>query len=264
MGGMRFGMRLRELWSHRLGLVVSLAIALFAAFWSVEKVSLFPPGVESRNLETASASTRVLVDMPKSLALDLSVQVIDIESLTNRALLVGNLIGSTPVRQAISERVGVPPDRLEISAPITRDWPRAMQQAGTKRSTSDILRSPEQYRINVRANPTVPVLEITTQAPTVAAAERLADGAVLGTRDYLRELAVDQNISDGKQVMLEQLGGAKGGVINEGVSVKVAVLSFLLAFGASCAGVLALARIRRGWASGAPPESPPAAGSAST
>ena len=74
MGGMRFGMRLRELWSHRLGLVVSLAIALFAAFWSVEKVSLFPPGVESRNLETASASTRVLVDMPKSLALDLSVQ----------------------------------------------------------------------------------------------------------------------------------------------------------------------------------------------
>jgi hypothetical protein len=247
MGGMRFGMRLRELWGHRLGLAVSLAIALLAAFWSVEKVSLFPPGVESRNLETASASTRVLVDMPKSLALDLSVQAIDIESLTNRALLVGNLIGSAPVRQAISERVGVPPDRLEISAPITREWPRAMQQAGTRRSTSDILRSPDQYRINVRANPTVPVLEISAQAPTAAAAERLADGAVLGTEDYLRRLAADQNISDRKQVVLEQLGSAKGGVINEGVSVKVAVLSFLLAFSASCAGVLALARIRHGW-----------------
>jgi len=261
MGGMRFGMRLRELWGHRLGLMVSLAIALFAAFWSIEKVSLFPPGVESRNLETASASTRVLVDMPKSLALDLSVQVIDIESLTNRALLVGNLIGSAPVRHAISERVGVPPDRLEISAPITREWPRAMQQAGTKRSTGDILKSPDQYRINVRANPTVPVLEITAQAPTAAAAERLADGAVLGTQDYLNELAVEQNISDSKQVMLEQLGSAKGGVINEGVSVKVAVLSFLLAFSASCLGVLALARIRRGWSTGAPPENP-VAGSA--
>jgi hypothetical protein len=247
MGSMRFGMRLRELWGHRLGLVVSLAIGLFAAFWSIEKVSLFPPGVESRNLETASASTRVLVDMPKSLALDLSVQVIDIESLTNRALLVGNLMGSAPVRQAISERVGVPAERLEISAPITREWPRAMQQAGTKRSTGDILKSPDQYRINVRANPTVPVLEISAQAPTAAAAERLADGAVLGTQDYLRELAVDQDIADGKQVVLEQLGSAKGGVINEGVSVKVAVLSFLLAFGASSIGVLALARIRRGW-----------------
>ena len=248
MGGMRFGMRLRELWGHRLGLAVSLAIALLAAFWSIQKVSLFPPGVESRNLETASASTRVLVDMPKSLALDLSVQAIDIESLTNRALLVGNLIGSAPVRQAISERVGVPPDRLEISAPITREWPRAMQQAGTKRSTSDILRSPDQYRINVRANPTVPVLEISAQAPTAAAAERLADGAVLGAEDYLRELAADQNISKSKQVVLEQLGSAKGGVINEGVSVKVAVLSFLLALAASCTGVLLLARIRQGWA----------------
>lgn len=260
---MRLGMRLRELWGHRLGLAVSLAIALLAAFWSIEKVSLFPPGVESRKLETASASTRVLVDMPKSLALDLSVQAIDIESLTNRSLLVGNLIGSAPVREAISQRVGVPPDRLEISAPITREWPRAMQQAGTKRSTSDLLKSPDQYRINVRANPTVPVLEISTQAPSVAAAERLADGAVLGTQDYLRELAVEQRIPAGKQVVLEQLGSAKGGVINEGVSVKVAVLSFLLALSASCAGVLALARIRRGWRGGARLEEPLADSSSS-
>jgi hypothetical protein len=241
-------MRLRELWDHRLGLVASLAIAVFAAFWSVAKVSVLPPGVESRNLETASASTRVLVDMPKSLALDLSVQVIDIESLTNRALLVGNLIGSAPVRETISRRVGVPADRLEVSAPLTREWPRAMQQAGTKRSTSDILKSPDQYRINVRANPTVPVLEITTQAPTAEAAERLADGAVLGTRDYLRGLAARQAIAGTKQVKIQQLGRAKGGIINEGVSVKVAVLSFLLALAASCAGVLLLARIRRGWA----------------
>jgi hypothetical protein len=240
-------MRLRELWSHPVGVMVSLAIALFAAFWSIEKVSLFPPGVHSRNLETASASTRVLVDMPKSLALDLSVQVIDIESLTNRALLVGNLIGSAPVRETISRRVGVPAERLEVSAPLTREWPRAMQQAGTKRSTSDILKSPDQYRINVRANPTVPVLEISTQAPTAQAAERLADGAVLGTEDYLRDLAARQGLSVDKQVKLEQLGRARGGVINEGVSVKVALLSFMLALSASCAGVLLLARIRRGW-----------------
>ena len=251
-------MRLRELWGHRLGLVLSLGIALLAAFWSVEKVSLFPPGVQARNLETAAASTRVLVDVPKSLALDLSIQAIDIESLTNRALLVGNLIGSAPVRETISRRVGVPADRLEISAPLTREWPRAMQQAGTKRSTSDILKSPDQYRINVRANPTVPVLEISAQAPTADAAERLANGAVLGTQEYLRDLAARQGLAKDKQVALEQLGRAKGGVINEGVSVKVAALSFMLALAASCAGVLLLARIRRGWELRAQAEAGPA------
>jgi hypothetical protein len=244
-------MRLRELSEHRLGLAVSIAIALLAGFWSIARISLFPPGIESRNLETASASTRVLVDMPQSMVLDLSVQTIDVESLTNRALLVGNLIGSAPMRETISERVGVPADRLEIAAPLTREWPRAIQQAGVKRSTSDILKSPDQYRINVRANPTVPVLEISTQAPTVEAAVRLADGAVLGAKDYLRDLAARQGLDDDEQVRIEQLGSATGGVINEGVSVKVAILSFLLALTVSCGAVLVSARIRAGWKAGA-------------
>jgi|SRR4051794_3243734 hypothetical protein len=246
---MKFGMRLRELWQHRLGLTISLAIALFAGFWSIAHVSLLPPRVESRHLEIASANTRVLVDMPKSLVLDLSEQVADIESLTNRALLVGNLIGSAPVRESIARRVGIPADRLQVAAPLTREWPRAMQQAGTKRSTSDILRSPDEYRINVRANPTVPVLEISTVAPTAADAARLANGAVLGTEDYLRSVAAREAIAPARQTKLEQLGVAKGGVINQGVSVKVALLSFLLTLTVSCIGVLALARIRAGWAS---------------
>lgn len=249
MGSMRFGMRLRELWGHRIGLLASLAVALLAAFWSVQQVSLFPPSAEPRRLETAAASTRVLVDTPKSLVLDLEVPVIDIEGITNRALLVGNLIGSGPVREAIARRVGVPAERLEVSAPLTREWPRAIKQAGTTRSTSDILKSPDQYRLNVRSNPTVPVIELSAQAPTAAAAERLANGAVLGAQDYLRDLARRQSIPATEQIRLEQLGRAKGGVINGGVSIQVAALSFLLAFGAGCFTVLVVARIRAGWAS---------------
>jgi hypothetical protein len=250
MEDMRFGMRLRELWENRLGLAASFAIAILAAFWSVEKVSLFPPGIEARSFETASASTRVLVDAPQSVMLDMSAQGLDLESITSRALLVGNLINSAPVRASIARRVGIPPDRIEFSAPLTREWPRAIKQAGTERSTSDILKSPDQYRINVRANPTVPVIEISAQAPTAEAAERLANGAVLGTGDYLRDLGERQAIPPSEQIRIEQLGDAKGGVINEGVSIQVAVLSFMLALAAGCAAVLAFARIRSGWAVG--------------
>lgn len=257
---MKLGMRLRELWGHRLGLMLSLAIALFAGFWSVTRVSVLPPRVESRHLEIASASTRVLVDMPRSMVLDLSEQVTDIESLTNRALLVGNLIGSAPVRESIARRVGIPAARIQVAAPLTREWPRAMQQAGTKRSTSDILRSPDEYRINVRANPTVPVLEISTVAPTAQAAARLANGAVLGTEDYLRGVAARESVTPVRQTKLEQLGRAQGGVINQGVSIKVALLSFLLTFTVSCIGVLAMARIRRGWAAQAVAASRPPVG----
>jgi hypothetical protein len=253
---MKFGMRLRELWDHRLGLAVSIAIAVFVGAWSVARISLFPPGLESRHLETSAASTRVLVDAPKSLVLDLTVQSIDIEAITNRSLMVGNLISSAPVREAIARRVGVSADRLEVTAPLTREWPRPIQQAGTKRSTSDILKSPDQYRINVRANPTVPVLEISTTAPTAEAAARLANGAVLGTEDYLNSVAAREAISGAKRIKLEQLGQAKGEVINEGVSAKVAVLSFLIALTLSCFTVLLIARIRRGWAAQAQSSAP--------
>jgi hypothetical protein len=44
-----------------------------------------------------------------------------------------------------------------------------------------------------------------------------------------------------------QLGRAEGGVINHNVSVKLAVLSFLLVFAVAATSVLALARVRRGW-----------------
>jgi hypothetical protein len=257
MGSMKFGMRLRELWDHRLGLTVSIAIALFVGIWSVARVSLLPPGLESRHLETASATTRVLVDAPKSLVLDLSAQSIDIESITSRALMVGNLISSAPVREAIAKRVGVSADRLEVTAPLTREWPRPIQQAGNKRATSDILKSPDAYRINVRANPTVPVLEISATAPTAEAAQRLANGAVLGTEDYLNGVAARESIAETGRVKLEQLGQAKGEVINQGVSVKVAVLSFLVAFALSGFTVLLIARIRRGWAAQAQSGTPP-------
>jgi hypothetical protein len=48
-------------------------------------------------------------------------------------------------------------------------------------------------------------------------------------------------------------------VINEGVGLRLAALSFVLVFALSCAAVLFFARVRRGWTHGAP-AAPTAAG----
>ena len=42
------GIRLRKLWRLKLGLVISIALALFAGLWSVQKISLSPPGADAR------------------------------------------------------------------------------------------------------------------------------------------------------------------------------------------------------------------------
>ncbi len=231
----------------RRGLAAGLLIALFVAAWTSHDIGLLPPSLKSRNLEMGTASTRVLVDSPRSLVIDLTVETGDIEALTNRALLVGNVMVSAPVREYIARRAGVPLSKLKVASPITQQWPRPLAQSGEKKSTRDILNSPGEYRLNVKANPTVPVIDIFAQGPTAEAAEALANGAVAGLRDYLRVVAAEQGIEADHQVSLEQLGRANGGVINEGAGVTVAVLSFLLVFAAWCAALLYFARVRRGW-----------------
>lgn len=244
---MQLGRHLRELWQLRVGLVVSVLIATLAAVWSVGKVGLFPPSVKPRSLEMAAASTRALVDTPKSTVLDLKVSTGDFQAITNRALLVGNIMASTPVRRYIGRRAHLPPEILQVASPVTVDFPRAIASSG-KRSTSDILKSPDSYRLSISANPTVPIVDVYAQAPTPEAAQQLANGAVDGMKDYLRDLGAAQRIPPEEQVHLEQLGRAKGDVIDRGISIKVAGLSFMLVFAVSSAMVLFLARVRRGWA----------------
>jgi hypothetical protein len=255
---MTLGRHLRELWRFRVGLAASITLALFAALWSVGQVGLFPPSVKSRKLEIAAASTRVLVDTPKSAILDLSVSTYDFRAYTNRSLLVGNIMASPPVRRYIARRAHVPAEVLQVASPVTPDFPRPLASDGEKHS-SDILKSPDQYRLSVQVNPTVPVGDVYAEAPTAEAAQQLANGAVDGMKDYLADLGAAQAIPATKQVHLEQLGRAKGAVIDPGVSVKVALLSFFLTFAASSLMVLFVVRLRRGWAVEAARESQDAA-----
>jgi hypothetical protein len=243
---MSLGRHLRELWRLRLGLAASLTLALFAALWSVGQVGLLPPSFKSRKLEIAAASTKVLVDTPKSAILDLSVSTYDFRAYTNRSLLVGNIMASAPVRGYIARRAHVPADVLQVASPVTPDFPRPLASDGEKHS-SDILKSPDEYRLSIQANPTVPVLDVYAEGPNGEAAQQLANGAVDGMKDYLRDLGTSQAIPSTQQVHLHQLGRAKGAVIDPGISTKVALLTFFLVFGASSIAVLAIARVRAGW-----------------
>lgn len=253
---MNLGRHLHELTRHRIGLAVCFALATLAALWGVGKVSLVPPGVKPRVLEMSAAQTRALVDSPKSAVLDLQVPTANLQSMTNRGVLVGNMIASEPVRAYIGRRAHIRPELLQVSSPVTPDFPRPLATSGS-RSTSDILDSPNHYRLSIQANPTVPIVEVFAEAPTEERARDLANGAVEGMQDYLRDLAERQAIPEQQRVHLQQLGRATGGTINEGVSLKVGVLCFVLVFFASALAVLAVARIRRGWDAAAD-ETPPA------
>lgn len=238
---------MRELWGHKVGLAIALALALLAMTRLLYDVSLFPPRLERDSLSIASASTHVLVDTPRSTVIDLRENTYDFTELTNRALLAGNVMASPAVVEYISRHSGVPANEIRISAPLTPEQPRAIADISHQPKTSDILRSPDEYRLSVRANPTVPVLDIYSEAPDAATAQKLADASIQGLKDYLNAIALKHKTPREDQVRLTQLGGATGGAVNSGATIQMAILVFLLVFAIACGVVLFVARVRRGW-----------------
>jgi hypothetical protein len=243
---MAFGRRIWNLWQLRPLVAASAVLALVMSLWSVYSVSLLPPGLTPRALAMATATTHVVVDTPTSSVLDLRQNSYDFDAMTQRAILIGNVMANGRVRESIARQVDIPSERLRITPPFTRRQPRAVATADQKRA-SDILESTDQYRINIQANPTVPMLDVYAQAPSAGEAETLANASVEGLRAYLAELAVEQRIPGPDQVRLLQLGRASGTVINAGVDRQVALVVFIVTFALSLATATLVSRVRRGF-----------------
>ena len=239
---------MRELWGQKVGLAIAFAVALLAATRVLYGISILPPRLEHNSQGLASASTQMIVDTPRSSVIDLREDTYSFTGLTNRALLLGNVMASLPVREYIARRAGVPAAAIRVSAPLTPEQPRVIADGAHQPKTSDILRSPDEYRLSVQANPTVPVLNIYAEAPDGPAAGKLANAAVEGLRDYLGALARQHGTPVAKQVRLVQLGHASGASIDSGAGITLALLVFAFVFTIASAAVLFIARVRRGWA----------------
>jgi hypothetical protein len=252
-------MRLRKLWNLRVGVIISLFVALVVAVWSSEKISLFPPKLTPRALEMGSATTHVFLDRPRSTLLDLRSDIYDFQQLTNRTLLLGNVIANGPVRDTVALAAGISPDQLEIAAPLTQQQPQAVVDPKSKKSTKDILKSNDEYRITLVANPTVPVLDIYAQAPDARQAAILANSTVDGLQRYLAQVATSEKTPLQSQIRLVQLGRARGEVVNPSAHWQVSLLAFVLAFGLCCGTVIYVDRVRKGWKLAALAEQPASA-----
>jgi hypothetical protein len=242
-----FGIRLRSLWHLKLWLLLCFLVAVLTAVWSVAHITLSPPSLTARKLQMATASTHVLVDSPSSMLIDLRENTYNIEGLRNRAVLLGNVAASSDVRTNIAKRVGIPVEALRIQPPLTREMTTRPADSENPQATSDILKSMDQYRLNLQSNPSVPMLDIYAQAPTAEMAAALANGAVDELTRHLERLAATQRTPDQLQVRLLNLGRAHGVVITDGVDRQVAVLVFLLTLGIGSATVIFLSRVRAGW-----------------
>ena len=208
----------------------SFLIALACAIWSISSVSLLPPKVTSRDLETAGATTSVLLDSPQSVVTEQSAEWNDdVYSLVARAALLSRLMATAPAVQYIGQEAGVPPEQIAAAAPVTVPEQSELIDAGSEQRARELLLAGDRYRLEIQARPNEPIIDIYAQAPSPAKAVRLADAAISGLRDYLRALAISAGVNPASQVRFDQLGPPRAGVINSGATVKIASLAFVFA-----------------------------------
>jgi hypothetical protein len=233
--------------SGRLTVLASAVFAVIAAVFSVYHISLLPPGLKARQLQIGVASATVIVDTPTSQVLQLSTNTDQLASLTGRADLVGNLIASDPVRAYIAKAAGLRPDQIQASAPITANVPRVIIEPGSGKNATDIVASPAHYVLQIQADPILPLLHIYAQAPSAAAATRLADASIQGVRQYLTQLTAAQGAKATEAVTLVSLGSAYGGIANGKAAIQIAFLTLITVFAACGVLIRVGSRVRLGW-----------------
>ena len=222
----------------------SFLLALVCAVCSINTVNLLPPKLAKRQLQTAGAATSVLIDLPRSMVAD-PRPTWNFEfyyALVRRGAMLAQLMASQPVLQYIGLHAGVSADQIAAVAPVTVAEPTELVDPGSEQRAWQILLSRDRYRLEIQSRIDAPIIDIYSQAPSPAAAERLGDAAIAGLTDYLRVLAVRQGVDAASPFGLEQLGPARGGIMNSGAASKIASLTFLFVFALSCTALLALVR----------------------
>jgi hypothetical protein len=237
---------------------ISLVVALLAGLASVTQISLSPPSLKKRDLQRGAATARILVDLPQQERGH--VTAAQFEAMTMRASLIANLLSSPPVTDKIAGTLGVGSDEVSASTEITEGVPLALVEPNEEKRANEILVSHDGYRLDIQANPTLPIIDVYAQAPTPAEAAELADAVAPAGNAYTEVIADRDEFPTDNRVQLKQLGEAHGAAISPTAPIEIFALTFLVVFGVAFGLLCGAAAIRRGWVRGGSPPRLVAAG----
>jgi hypothetical protein len=228
----RLGMHLREVWQHKIALATVIVVALLVGA-RVYGFGLLPPsGLAATEGE---ATARVLVDTPESTAVDLRQSTYDLEELNNRAKLVGNAIGTAEVREMIGQKVGVSPSEISLQTPLTTEYAEK----------DGVLAEPTSaYRLDVQADPTVPVIDIVGAAPTEEEARALVAATTSSLVAFVAGLPKGKGSKEVRLVP-RPLGEVESHPLAAPGKAFSAFLAFLVILAIGSASVVFVSRQRR-------------------
>jgi hypothetical protein len=241
---MELARTLKTLWTRRRLVALGAAIAAVAALLSVYSVGLFPPSLSSRTNVFATASSQLLVDTPDSAFADLAN---DLTPLETRASVFARFLASPAALELIAREAKVPLDSIEAQGPYDINLPVIQQEPTAGQRSSQIIGEGALYRLRFENNPVLPIVSVFAQAPTKREAIGLADAVPRALHVYIARIQAQQETPADRRVVIRKLGDATGGVVNQGANLQIALLVFIVVFGAWCMLLIPAQTIARGW-----------------
>lgn len=234
--------RIASLPARRRALTLSVTVALFALLLARYELSLFPPALHSRSLSVAVATTEVMV-APPNLATGTEDSYL---TEVDHAVLTGDVMITPPVVEYAARRLGIDPGSVQASAPMTANVARAVTDPDSGAAAYRLVGSSYAYKLQVEADPAVPILHLFAQAPSAAQATELASAAITGLRRYVAAMLPASERST-TATGIVQLGAIRSEVVNSAASKEILLLVFVGTFGITRWLVLIGTRIGRGF-----------------
>ena len=225
---------LRRLWRLRFQvLLIGCAAVMIGGLVSFQ-IS-FPP--KTRTHTVGFASARILIDTPSSQVVEVAPK--GSESLGARASVLANLMVDGEIKAAIARRAGLPPSRLVASAPTAGGEPAAGADAKAYTLTTAVVVNSDLSEL--------PIIKVDAQAPTTAAAAKLANAAVTGLNDYLDSKAAAESVSDGRRLRVTGLGSALARDVTLGPGRLMGLVTAIFVFLCGCATLLLVSALISAW-----------------
>lgn len=226
---------LKELWRRRVLVVLAFLAAAVIAVFAVYNVSGFPPSLSKRSQVSAQGSIEVLVDSSRS---PIAGSRRDLGGLAARAGVFARLMAGGNVIGQIAEDAGVPEKGIDVAGPT----PLAGEAPG-------VAEAPQLHRYGITFTnlEELPIVAVTTRAPTVAAARAMAAAAPVALGKLVKSIQVRQNTPPGERVELRVLGPPRAAVVDNSLGKKAALAIFFGVFAVGVGLILAVPRLRRAW-----------------
>jgi hypothetical protein len=233
-----FVLFLKELWRRRFLTIAAVLVAGFVAILIVYKVSLNPPSLTERSQVDAEGSIQVLVDSSNS---PIANARRDLSGLTARAGVFARVMSGGNVIEGAADSAGIPYKQIAVAGPM----PLPGEAPGISEGPAKEL----PYRVEIIQQTELPILTVTTRAPTAAEARALAAAVPVAMGRRVRAIQEHQGTPEGKRVVFRALGPAEAGLRDNSSSKKIAVGAFFFLVALFFTLIVGLPRFVAAWRS---------------